>query len=68
MRLKHKVIINIADRRGQKTTVLKGADVRLPQRLLKFLFGDFTQVYLLSPGQTVESVDVKEIPVGGDTT
>lgn len=68
MRLKHKVIINIADRRGKKITVLKGADVRLPQRLLKFLFGDFTQVYLLSPGQTVESVDVKEIPAGGDTT
>lgn len=66
MQLKHKVVINIADRRGKKTTVLKGADVRLPQKLLKFLFGDFTQVYLLSPGQTVESVDVKEIPTGGD--
>lgn len=42
-------------------TVLKGADVRLPARLVRFLFGDFTQVYLLKPGQTVKSGDVKEV-------
>lgn len=27
-----------------KTNVLKGANVKLPTRLIKFLFGDFTQV------------------------
>ncbi len=36
-------------------------DVRLPAGLIRFLFGDFTQVYLLKPGQSVESVDVKEV-------
>ena len=39
--------------------------MRLPSRIARFLFGDFTQVYLLAPGQTVESVDVREIKEGG---
>lgn len=65
MALKHRVVINVSDPNGRKANVLKGADARLPVRLLRFLFGEFTQVYLLSPGQTVESVDVKEIREGG---
>ena len=48
--------------------MLKGADMKLPARLLKFLFGEFTQAYLLSPGQTVESVDIREVEEGGEKT
>ncbi|MCB6332635.1 hypothetical protein LI292_05945 [Blautia obeum] len=44
--------------------MLKGANVKLPTRLIKFLFGDFTQVYLLALGQTVESVDIHEVKKG----
>ena len=65
MGLKHKITINVSDPSGKKATVLRGADIRLPSKIIKFLFGDFTQVYLLAPGQTVESVDVKEIKEGG---
>ena len=64
MAIKHRIVINVSDRDGRKANVLKGADVKLPVRLLRFLFGDFTQVYLLSPGQTVESVDIREIGEG----
>lgn len=64
MALKHKVIINVSDSGGRKRNVLKGADMKLPARLVRFLFGDFTQVYLLAPGQTVESVDIKEVREG----
>lgn len=53
--MKHKITINVADRCGRKTKVLKGAVRRLPTRLLNFLFGGYTEVYLLSPGQTVTS-------------
>ena len=66
MGIKHKIVINVSDPQGKKTTVLKGADMTMPARLLRFLFGDFTQVYLLAPGQTVESVAVKEIKEGGE--
>ena len=65
MAIKHKIVINVSDPNGRKTNVLRGADVKLPTRLLKFLFGDVTQVYLLSPGQTVESVDIREVEEGG---
>lgn len=65
MALRHRITINVTDPRGKTGTVLKGADVRLPARLIRFLFGDYTQVYLLKPGQTVESVDVKEVKEGG---
>lgn len=65
MAIKHKIVINVSDPAGRKTNVLKGGEVRLPARLLKFLFGDFTQVYLLSPGQTVESVDIRKVEEGG---
>lgn len=65
MAIKHKIVINVSDPDGRKANVLKGGDVRLPRRLLKFLFGDFTTVYLLSPGQTVENVDIREIKEGG---
>lgn len=64
MALKHRVVINVSDPGGRKMNVLKGADMRLPARLLRLLFGDFTQVYLLAPGQTVESVDIKEVREG----
>lgn len=68
MAVKHRIVINISDSGGRRKNVLKGADVKLLARLLKFLFGEFTQVYLLSPGQTVESVDIREVEEGGAKT
>ena len=65
MALKHKITINVTDAGGKHTTVLRGARRRIPERLVRFLFGDYTQVYLLAPGQTVESVDVREVKEGG---
>ncbi len=64
MALRHRVVINVSDSGGRKRNVLKGADMKLPARLVRFLLGDFTQVYLLSPGQTVESVDIREVKEG----
>ena len=44
MAIKHKIVINVSDPQGKTAKVLKGANVKLPTRLIKFLFGDFTQV------------------------
>ena len=65
MALKHSVSINITGAGGQGKNIIAGAERRLPSRLLRFLFGGFTQVYLLSPGQSVESVEIHEIEEGG---
>lgn len=64
MAMKHKITINVSDSNEKKANVLRAADMRLPVRIARFLFGDFTQVYLLAPGQTVESVNVKEVKEG----
>ena len=64
MALKHRISINVTDEKS-KARILEGADRRLPMRLLRFLFGDFTTVYLLSPGQSVESVEIHEVKGGG---
>ena len=65
--MKHRITINVTDPSGRRAAVLRGAERRLPARLMRFLFGDFQQVYLLSPGQTVESVNISEVKEGGKT-
>lgn len=65
MAIKHKVIINVADDTGNNVEVLRGGQLTLPQKIIKFLFGDYRQVFLLAPGKSVQSVDVKEVKEGG---
>ena len=67
MAIKHKVIINVTDETGENVEVLRGGRLTLPQKIIKFLFGDYRQVFLLDPGQSVQSVDVKEVKKGGST-
>lgn len=67
MAIKHKVVINVTDESGDMIEVLRGGHLTLPQKIIKFLFGDYRQVFLLNPGQSVQSVDVKELKEGGST-
>lgn len=62
MALKHKVCINVTAPNGRKRMVLQSGVRNLPVRLIRFLFGDCTQVVVLKPGQSVDAVEVKEIP------
>lgn len=41
MDLKHKVTINVATSDGSNTTVLRGAQMKLPARILKILLWRF---------------------------
>ncbi len=60
MAAKYKVTINIYDENGENRTVLRGANMKFSERIIRFLFGDFTKVHHLKPEQTVESVDARE--------
>lgn len=62
MRIKHKVQINIADRNGHKQEVLQSKHLTIPQKLLTLLFGEFCEVFVLTPGKTVQGIEIKEIP------
>lgn len=58
---KHTVKINIVNRHGEKNNVLSTTRVSIPRRILRFLFGDFCQVLVLTPGETVEGIEINEI-------
>ena len=63
--MKHRVRINVADRKGHQEKVLQSGIVHIPKRLLRFLFGEFCEVLVLSPGQTVQGIEIHEIRNGG---
>lgn len=60
MKLKHKVRINI-DRNGHKQKVLQSEPRSFPRKLLTFLFGEFSEVLVLTLGDTVEGIEIKEM-------
>ena len=64
MNLRHKVSICVTRPDGGKTTVLKGGSRTLRSRLLNLLFGEKVGVIVVTPGETVETVEIKEI--GGE--
>ncbi|MDO4662114.1 MAG: hypothetical protein Q4B36_03155 [Tissierellia bacterium] len=59
--MKHRVVINVSNANGEKRKMMEAAEMSLPKRIIRFLFGDFTQIYLLKPGDQIESVDIKEV-------
>ena len=60
----HKVRINVANKCGGKQTVLQSRQVSLPKRLLTFFFGDFCDVLMLTPGESVKGIEIKEMRGG----
>lgn len=61
MKLKHKVRINIADKNGNKQEVLQNEHRSIPKKLLTLLFGDFCEVLVLTLGETVQGIEIKEM-------
>lgn len=66
MKLKHKVQINVADKRGNKQEVLQSEHRSIPKRLLTFLFGEFCEILVLTPGKSVEGIEIKEMRGDGN--
>lgn len=58
--MRKKICINVVSD-GKDEKVLEASQRRLPVRLIRFLFGDFTSVYLLKPGEIVDSVDIRPV-------
>lgn len=60
MRFKHRVNINVSQTDGSDQQILRAADRWLPRRLIKWLFGDYQQIYLITPGKSISGIDIKE--------
>lgn len=63
--MKHKVCINIAKPGGTLTAVIRSGTVQIRKRLLDFLFGQQVNVLVLSPGDSVQTVEIRELKEGG---
>lgn len=63
--MKHKVCINIAKPDGSRTQVVKGRTMHIRKRLLDFLFGQKVSVLALSPGDSVQTVEIHKMKEGG---
>lgn len=63
--MKHKVCINIAKPGGTSTPVVRSGTVQIRKRLLDFLFGQNMNVLVLSPSDTVQTVEIREMKEGG---
>lgn len=64
MRLKHKVCISITQPGGKSTPIIKSGSMQIRKRLLNFLFGEKVNLLVLTPGDTVETVEIREIKGG----
>jgi len=66
MGLRHKVYINVTHQDGSKNPVIRSGTMQIRSRLLDFLFGEKVGVIVLTPGNTVETVEIKEIKERGE--
>lgn len=61
MSFRHKVRINLEDQEGHKQMILQSESICLPKKLLTLLFGEFTDVLVLTPGDTVRGIEIREM-------
>lgn len=65
MSLKHKVTINVAKSGGERSPVIESSRRSIRTRMLDFLFGKKARLLVITPGDSVETVEIKEIKEGG---
>lgn len=65
MGLKHKVTINVSKPSGDKNPVIQSKKKTFRSRVFNSLFGKKVNLLVITPGDTVESVEIKEIKEGG---
>lgn len=65
MSLKHKVTISVKKPGGVRDPVLKGGSISMRSKLMNLLFGEKVGVIVLTPGDSVETVEIREVREGG---
>ena len=64
MGYQHRVRINVAQSGGGTQGVLASRSRKVPARLIRLLFGQYSEVLVLAPGKSVRSVEIHETPQG----
>lgn len=61
MKFRHRVNITVSQPDGSEQRLLKAADCWLPRKIVEWLFGDYQQVYLITPGMSIEGIQINEV-------
>lgn len=64
--MKHKVCINVAKADGVSVPVVRSRNLNIRRKLLDFLFGPKVNVLVLSSGDSVQTVEIREVKEGGE--
>ncbi|MDR3093693.1 MAG: hypothetical protein LBU62_03485 [Bacteroidales bacterium] len=64
MSLKHKVRISVSRPESRPSEVIRSGSREVRSKLLNWLFGEKVGVFVLTPGRTVETVEIQEIQEG----
>lgn len=59
--MSYRLRIGVGDFDGTETTVARGKLKRLPERIIRFLFGAPGTVLVLNPTQAIRTVELHEI-------
>lgn len=65
MGLNHKVTINVTKPNGERNRVVQGERKTIRSRVLDVLLGKKMNLLVITPGDSVETVEIKEIQKGG---
>ena len=65
MSLKHKVTINVAKNGGERSSVIQSSRKTIRSRMLDFLFGKKVSLLVITPGASVDTVEIRELKEGG---
>ena len=66
MGLKHKVTINVAKPGGEKNPVIQSSERSIRSRFLNWFLGKKIDLFVVTPGETVETVEIREIKERGE--
>ena len=66
MNLKHKICISVSRPNAGTSEIIKSGSRTIRSKILSFLFGEKVGVFILTPGRTVETVEIREVATGGD--
>ena len=58
----HKVRVNLVTKDNRNEMLYASKKISLPRKLVRLLFGEATQILIMTPGQTVEQVEFIELP------
>lgn len=64
--MRHTVSINVAKPSGPPIQVIRSRTLSIRKRFLDFLFGKSMKVMVVSPGDTVHTVEIREMKEGGN--